>query len=309
MSQTLSPETEASIEGLEAQAAVGRGDTDAARAHARSAARALESDVDILRGEALQLRRFLIASQYYHGGHYQEARKWTRRVEAPYLIGDTRQRFEAFDHEVRRRSRDDYPESVRDELVRHWNAGAYDEVIRVFQKHPFVAPPDVMALLRAISCEQLGKYASAAAFYSRALQMRPDDPELVAGAASSLLALFAGGARPGAKEYLDKLTRYADHPVIWAAAAAALWGQSTGTDGDERHALRERAGAALGRARAGWPALPEPVRADGFVRKLFAQAEACAADADSAPDLLNGATEAAREGRAEYARRRLAAAP
>jgi hypothetical protein len=176
---TIDVSGEATRAAAEAHAALGRGDTERAAAFHKTAGDLLETQAAKTRKPCdKHLIRFLAASQYYHGGHYQRAQELSRKIEGRLLVGETRALFKKFLRDVRIRSAANYRSRMMSALQRAWQAKDYEKVIKILQDHPYVLPRGKMALLRAYCCQALADPRAAAIFFADARQFDPEDADL-----------------------------------------------------------------------------------------------------------------------------------
>jgi hypothetical protein len=176
---TIDVSGEATQASGEAHAALGRGDTERAAAFRKTAGDLLEAQAAKTRKPSdKHLIRFLAASQYYHGGHYQRAQELSRKIDARLLVGDTRALFKKFVRDVRIRSAANYRSRMVSALQRAWQARDYEKVIKLLQDHPYVLPRGKMALLRAYCCQALGDSRGAAVFFADARKFEPENADL-----------------------------------------------------------------------------------------------------------------------------------
>ena len=112
--------------------------------------------------------RFLAASQYYHGGHYEKALALGRKIEARFLSGSACLLFPQFMKDATARAKPDYVTKTRRTVARLWMRGEYQAIIETFQQHPYVLPAPELAATRALCCEQLKDYRTAALFFGDA---------------------------------------------------------------------------------------------------------------------------------------------
>jgi hypothetical protein len=170
---------EASRAATEGLAAIGTGDTDRAAALLKTAGEILEArSAKTRKPSDKHLIRFLAASQYYHGGHYQRAQELARKIEARRLVGETRALFKKFVRDVRDRSASNYRSRMMSALQRAWRAKDYEKVIKILQDHPYVLPRGKMALLRAYCCQALADPRAAAIFFEDARKFEPENADL-----------------------------------------------------------------------------------------------------------------------------------
>ena len=89
--------------------ALGQGDTDRARTCYLEAGKLLEASIANKRKQSEKhFTRFLAASQYYHGGHYEKALALGRKIEARFLSGNARSLLPQFMKDATARAKPDY---------------------------------------------------------------------------------------------------------------------------------------------------------------------------------------------------------
>ena len=167
---------EATRAAAEAQAALGRGDTERAATFHTTAGEILETRAAKTRKLSdKHLIRFLAASQYYHAGEYQRAQKLLRKIEGRFLVGEAQTLFKKFVRDVRDRSAANYHARLMSALHRAGQAKDHEQIITILQEHPYVLPRAKMALLRAYCCQALADGRAAALFFEDARRFEPEN--------------------------------------------------------------------------------------------------------------------------------------
>jgi tetratricopeptide (TPR) repeat protein len=214
----------------EAQYALGRGDTATARSLHEQAGKALEVRVSSARKPAdKNVYRFLAASQYYRGGHYQAALEVCRKIQADLLPEEVRHLYEPFWEDVRDRSSPGYETRIRKLLYRHLQKKEYDHALTLLKDHHYLLNAGDTAFLRAICCEHLRDYHAAALFFADAVKSFPNDPGMHFYLAALPLSLNGEGKRAEAWEYVEHLLRAVPHAVVSLTAALVRFGQAADT--------------------------------------------------------------------------------
>lgn len=172
----LQIDSEASQLGLLAEAALGQGDTARAQTLHQQAAERLAATIDdFQKPSERDLVRFLAATQYYKGGHYQEALKLCKKIKIDRLPRRVRDLYPPFLKNVQERSAVDYRSKMTAILKGHFAAGRCDKVLEMLQEHPYLVSPARMAYLRARSCAKLGDRKAATLFLSDAWRFEPNN--------------------------------------------------------------------------------------------------------------------------------------
>jgi tetratricopeptide (TPR) repeat protein len=169
---------------LEAQIALEAGDTPRASTLYQQAAEMIESAIsDLKKPSERDLARFLAATHYYHGGHYEKAAKVCEKIREDRLPSGVRHLYPSFLKLVRERSAPDYAARYRESVKESYrrateqdDGSAARKVIEILMDHSYLFPPQVMAHLRAKCCEILGERRAASLFYRDAWRFDPDNP-------------------------------------------------------------------------------------------------------------------------------------
>ncbi len=259
------------IAAAEAQAALANGDTPRAREKYREAGRLLEAKIASARGSDKHLFRFVAATQYYHGGSYQEALKLCRRIELRHLPKEVRHLFPKFFQDVRERAAPDYVRRIRLELLGLWQRNQQARILERFQAHPYLLPPGKMAFLRATSCEKLGDIRAAVMFFADAVRLNPDDPGIVFSALALPLSLPRQGKVDEAWEYVTQLLESLPHPMTELVASLICFHRAVSTThADERRRLIDEQCRHFENARTGFDGLSTAVQRFPESRELMA---------------------------------------
>jgi tetratricopeptide (TPR) repeat protein len=167
----------------EAQIALQEGDTSRARALFRQAAEMMEPAVGGLKkASERDLARFLVATHYYLGGHYDRAARVCKTIQQKRLPSNVRHLYPPFLKDVSERSAPDYVARYRHQIESAYQRAlegdrdAAQQVIEIFMEHSYLVPRDQMAYMRARSCEILGRQRAASLFYREAWRFHPENP-------------------------------------------------------------------------------------------------------------------------------------
>jgi hypothetical protein len=203
--------------GLEAQIALQDGDTaSCARLH-HQAGEMIESAVSSLKKPSEKdLARFLAATQYYLGGHYEEAAKVCEMIRVSRLPASHRHLYPPFLKQVKERSAPGYAARYRDRIhtaferaVNEGERSAAQEVIEIMKDHQFLLAQDRMAYVRARCIEILGEQRTASSFYRNAWRFNPEEPEYLS---SYLGSLRKEGRHAEARAIMEE--ERANHPGV-----------------------------------------------------------------------------------------------
>lgn len=166
------------------------GDTVLAREKYSEAGKILESGAArIESGPEKNLLRFLAASQYYHGGDYQRAKRIVDRTKPMYLSESDREKFEAFRKDVDERADPEYPLRIRAAVFSARKTERWDAAIELLQRHPYVLERSALAWTRADLCLRSGRIKAAVLFSADAIRFsnyHPTPVFLRAGAGTFL---------------------------------------------------------------------------------------------------------------------------
>jgi tetratricopeptide (TPR) repeat protein len=289
----------------EGHAALGLGDTDRARACYLEAGKLIEASIANERKQSEKhLLRFLAASQYYHGGHYEKALALGRRIEARFLSGNARSLFPQFMKDATTRAKPDYVLTTRQTVARLWQRAEYQVVIEMFQQHPYILPAHELAAIRALCCEKLKEYHAAALFFGDAWRMDSQSAEATFLTVSYVFLLVAESKLTEAHEYLNRLVKEVPHALTFAILAILRYFEaSAASAAEERKKLSEEQIHYFDKALALYQALPTSHRnhpAFRYILTIAAESaalglmrldqqeralEVCAWAADLSPDL------------------------
>jgi tetratricopeptide (TPR) repeat protein len=225
---------EATRAGAEGQAALSVGETDRAKARFGQAGKILAAKVAGHRKQPdKHLSRFLAASQYYQGGHYQKALDLSRKVEAKFLPVEARPLFEKFLRDVKDRAAPGYADVVRKQLTAHWLRKDYEAILTTLQDHPYVINQSGMAYMRASCCERLGDYHGAAVFFADAVKTAPDNAAVLFTAAGYPLRLVGNGELDEAWKYVSYQLKATPNAITFLTASNIRFHQAHKADGQE----------------------------------------------------------------------------
>jgi tetratricopeptide (TPR) repeat protein len=238
MIQTIDEDSRATIAAANAQAALDRGDTARASMVFREAGEILEGEMNAAHDEETrQLSRFLAATQYYKGGHYQKARELARKIEVLKLPGKTKDLLPQFLRDVEERAAPDYVEQIHSRLTELWRARDYAGIIELLAEHQYVVGPGTLAYLRAVCCEELGDYRPAVLFFSDAARWVPDDPTILSALAPLPLHLAAHGHFDKAWEYVQAQLELFPNAVTSTVASLLYYHKARHAEREERSRL------------------------------------------------------------------------
>jgi tetratricopeptide (TPR) repeat protein len=251
----------ATLAAAEGEAALGVGDTALARQKHAEAGAILERQMSAAyKGADKQLLRFLAATQYYRGGHYQKALELANKIQARLLRKDIRALLPQFLRDAKLRSSPGYETGVRKTLHKAWLGGEYQRALELFQEHPYVVDPGRLAFLRATLCERLGEYRAAAIFFARALRTSLDDVDLLITTVTLPLRLSAEGRLAEAWEYAQHQVELFPHTVTFLTASIVSFHRALSGKAEERKLLFEETLRFLNKAWENYLRLSEVAR-------------------------------------------------
>jgi tetratricopeptide (TPR) repeat protein len=264
----------------EGHMALGRGDIDRARACYLEAGKLFEADIANERKQSEKhLLRFLAASQYYHGGHYDKALALGRKIEARFLDGKARELLPQFMKDATARAKPNYVAKMRQTVAKLWQRAEYQAIIELFQQHRYVLPSPELAAMRALCCEQMKQYRAAALFFGDAVRMSSQRPDIVFLAVSYIyFMLFRQNQLTEAKEYLAHLVKEVPHALTFAGASLLRHFEAASPmKTDEQRKLSEEQVRLFEKAFALYNDLPASHREDLNFRNALAETAAAAA--------------------------------
>jgi tetratricopeptide (TPR) repeat protein len=245
------------IASAEAQAALAAGDTQRARDKHAEAAELLERDLDRAQGdEDKHLIRFLAATQYYKGGHYNKALDLARKVRATFLPEGVARHLPGFLRDAQDRASPDYETRVHERVQTLWTAKDYAGFIETLREHPYAFSPADLAFFRALCCEALGKYRPAVLFFADAARRAPHDPAVLSALAPLPLNLAGQGKLQEAWEYVQAQLELFPNPVSHAVASLLYYHQALQDEGAARTSLFDKQAQYFAQAREGYARLP-----------------------------------------------------
>jgi tetratricopeptide (TPR) repeat protein len=259
--------TRAAAEG---QAALSVGDTDRARERFGVAGDILEGKIASLRKQSdKHLTRFLAASQYYHGGHYQKALSLARKVEARLLPSETRPVFDKFFRDVNERAGPDYEAKARKQLVGILQRKEYEAVLAWLQSNPYSLKQAETAFLRGVSCERLKDYRAASLFFADAVKGFPDNPRLLFALTALPLLLSARGDFDEAWKYVQYQLKEIPHAVTCLTASLVRFHQAVKALDVEQQRLFDEQIDYFEEGRRRFQQLPEVIQKDQDLRDFM----------------------------------------
>jgi hypothetical protein len=208
---------------LEARIALQHGETTSCARLNRQAAEMIESAVSGLkRPSERDHARFLAATHYYEGGHYERAAEVCEKIRESRLPARYRQLYRPFLKQVTERSAPGYAARYRDRIdnafrraVKEGDHSAAQEVIDILKDHQFLLPQDQMAYVRARCIETLGQRPIASSFYRAAWQFNPEEPNYLS---SYLDSLCKEGKHVEARAIVE--AELANHPGVRSSVNA-----------------------------------------------------------------------------------------
>lgn len=217
-----------------AQSALAEGDTQLAGEQYKRSGELFEEQLQNLAkptGANFNLVRFLAATSYYKGGHYDRAHRLCKLIHEFMLPTEVKPLWPQFRADVKSRVERDYTTGVRNKISLLGQLGEYEKVLEVLQQHPFVYDRASMAFLRAICCERLKDYRTAALFWADALKWNSQVP----------FWLFLSGSFPlylahehsdvsEAWNYVECLLELAPNAMTYLAAASIRFHQGLETE-------------------------------------------------------------------------------
>lgn len=208
----------------EARLALSDGQTAlAAEKYLQAAKRLKAASEAAINSKTKHLCRFLAASHFYYGGHYDKAFRLARRVEVRLLAVDVRSLFEPFLRDVEYRSNPKYAEEIRSQIDALRRAAKAAEVIEMLKSHPYVLQEADLAFIRAIMCEQLGHYKAAALFYAFAFRLKPNELKRIYTATVFPFGLSVHQKLKEAWEFSRVLAASFPHPVTMVIASTVCY--------------------------------------------------------------------------------------
>jgi tetratricopeptide (TPR) repeat protein len=160
----------------EGEMALATGDTALAREKFAAAGEILLRNMGaVYKAADKHLLRFLAATQFYKGGHYQRALDLSEKIQARLLPKNVRDLLPPFLRDVKHRSSSGYVVGIRQRLIQLWEGKRPNEILVLLQDHPYVFRPAALAYFRAVACEDIGDFRAAALFFADAIRGAPSD--------------------------------------------------------------------------------------------------------------------------------------
>jgi len=234
---TLESDPAASIAASEAEVALADGDTARAREQFTLAGDLLKSEAESIRDSMRRNEQlFLAASQYFHGGEYEQARHLCGRIQPHLLSSISRSAYSRFLMDVKERSRPEYAQEIKDQLLKLHSARRFEAILSLLKIHPFVLRPGQLAYYRADCCEEIGDYRAAALFLSDALRIgdAPFSPHCFAAGAILTLGIRS---RDKAWEFAKHLMELLPHSLIDLSASLTCYHQASAASEADRPQL------------------------------------------------------------------------
>ncbi len=265
------PNGTASVLGMEAIGALGRGDTALAQQKHGEAGRVLERRMKaVSRAREKHYLRFLAATQFYKGGHYQHAAELAEKIDPKLLDARARELLPNFLTDIRDRSGAGYAPRIGTELKALWEARDWNGLLATLADHQYVLPTSSMAYTRAMACLHLGKLRTAAVFF--ALAYRDVDVERrYLNSTVAFPVLFAQmGHFDEAAEFLVHLNELFPGPLVSTSIAVVSFLRWQSAEEPKRAALAAEVLDAMSDAWASYQLLPFERREDVRARQHLA---------------------------------------
>jgi hypothetical protein len=257
MTQIIDRDGLATVASAEGQAALDAGDTRRASDRFAQAGEILEAEMRAVKdNETEHLLRFLAATQFYKGGHYQRALELAEKIKASALPASTGHLLPNFKQDVKERASPAYEGRVRERLQQLWTARDYAGFIEMLKDHPYFFPPADMAFYRAVCCEELGEYRPAALFFADAANWSQNNPKVMAALAPLPINLAAQGRLADAWEYAQAQLELWPNAVSFAVASIVCSQRARHAEGDAKTSLLREQAQYSDRAREEYERLP-----------------------------------------------------
>jgi tetratricopeptide (TPR) repeat protein len=217
---SINPSHAASLASAEGFAAIGVGDTALARKKHTEAGEILERDMKAHhRGSEKQLLRFLAATQYYKGGHYQKAQELANKIDPGALSKKHRELLSQFLKDVKQRAAPDYEIRIQKMLRALWHQNKTQEALDVLKEHPYVVDAGTLATMRATLCNRIQDFRGAAIFFAAALRYTSGAVEVAIMSVKTPLLLLKQGQISNAWEYVQHQLELLPHPIAYVTAS------------------------------------------------------------------------------------------
>jgi len=273
------PNGTASRISAEAGVALIQGDTALAQQKHAEAGQILERRMKaVSRAREKHHLRFLAATQFYKGGHYQHASELAEKIDPKLLDERARELLPPFLKDVRERSSPGYLPRVRAKLNALWKAEDWKDVLVTLADHQFVLPPGGQAWLRGVCCRRLGNLKASALFLAQAFH-DPDTKLFALESASYPIVLWAAHGRVAeASEYCRLLNAAMPHAVFCAAASFVEYSKLTQASEPERIEGSHAQLDVMEQAAKAADDLLSDIESGSLIRWVFALAAAAAAE-------------------------------
>ena len=234
----IDPKGNATLLAAEGSYAIGCGYTTVAAQKYAEAGKELERNLAAARkAPDRHLLRFLAASQYYHGGHYQRAFNLSKHIEARFLSPGTRELLPKFLKDVQERSSPNYKERMRKSLSQLWFAKENEKVLNVLKDHQFIYEQEMLAFIRAVICEELGQWKAAAVFYLMAIHCILDGSFSMLIAVGYALRLHLVNRSEEAWDYINQLQELFPNTVTNTITSIICFLRASKATGEDRSNL------------------------------------------------------------------------
>lgn len=238
----LDPDGAASRLAAEGSFALGLGDTaGAADKYGRAGRLLLAESRRPRKATERHLLRFVAATQLYLGGHYGDALKYAKQVDASFLPTFAKPLLLTFLKDAGRRASPSYRRQMLETVKALWAQRKYEELLDRLKDHPFVYAPGPLAFLRAVLCENLGHWRAASEFYAQAVTAMPQASPFAIMAASYSVRLQVAGRLPEAWRYVGALQKVLPGAYTFIAASViSFWCAADVTGEERRDRFREQ---------------------------------------------------------------------
>jgi tetratricopeptide (TPR) repeat protein len=261
----------ASLAAAEGLAALGVGDTALAQQKYAEAGEILLKELGGVYKQAdKMLLRFLAATQFYKGGHYQRALEVCKKIETRLLPESVRGLFPPFLNDVKLRAAPGYAAGVDRTLTKAYTERDYRRVLDLLRDHPYVLTPGKLAYVRAVACEEIGEWQAATLFHESAIRYSSGDPDFVSSAALMPLKLLSQNRLREARESIDRQLELSQHPVTTITAAVIAFRQAESVSQSEWTEGVAEQSHYLDQAWDEYQQLPEAQRNDPWLRRYMA---------------------------------------
>lgn len=264
------PNGTASRLSAEAGLALVRGNTALAARKHDEAGQILEMRMNAVgRAREKHYLRFLAATQFYKGGHYQHAAELAEKIDPKLLDARARELLPPFLKDVRERSSPGYPGRMKAKMDTLWAAHDWKGVLDLLAEHQYVMTPGGSAWARGICLRELGELKASAIFFAQAIRHRETVVPTIRHACCSVLELAISPDRDAAERFAMWLTDHMPNAASHAALAFARYAKLVHAPEHERAEIVREQISAMDNAVAGAEELLASVANDPLVRRLL----------------------------------------